>query len=394
MTPAAPNEDALAILDDYDFELPEASIAQTALEERDAARLLVIDRTTGALVEPESDHRVRDLPRFLRPGDLLVRNATRVLSARLVGRKASGGAAEALLLGSEPDARPDESGDAPGGSVVTHAAAPTRGPRFRALVKCTGRLREGLELVLGRAPGCVARVETLHGRGEVSLRFEPGADPYALGEAPLPPYIRRERDAAGGLGDADLARYQTIYAREPGAVAAPTAGLHFTPGLFEALEARGIETAEVVLHVGAGTFRPLEAEAITSGLLHAESYELPEATVAAIERTRAAGGRIVAVGTTTARVLESRVDATGRLSAGRGETRLFIRPGGPPFRVVDALLTNFHLPRSSLLLLVSAFLGRDALLDAYHHAIARGYRFYSYGDAMLIAPDAGVRPGE
>jgi len=357
---AQASEDPLAILDDYDFVLPEAAIAQTALVERDAARLLLLDRETGARVARDRDVRVRDLVDWLRPGDLLVVNATRVLSARLVGRKASGGAAEALLLGADPD----------------------RPGAHRALVKCTGRVREGLELVLGRGEGLRARVEALHGRGEVSLRFDPDVDPYAEGQAPLPPYIRREGDEDT---DADLARYQTVYAREPGAIAAPTAGLHFTPSLLERLAARGVERAEVVLHVGAGTFRPLDGEAMTSGRLHEEVFVLPQETVDAIEATRARGGRVVAVGTTTVRVLESRVDEDGRLEAGRGTTELFIRPGGAPFRAVDALMTNFHLPRSSLLLLVAAFVGREPMLEAYREAIAEGFRFYSYGDAMLIA---------
>lgn len=377
MSLTAPNEDPLAILDDYDFDLPEASIAQTARAERDSARLLVIDRETGGLFEAETDLRVRDLPGLLAPGDLLIVNATRVLSARLVGRKSTGGAAEALLLGSEPD-------PALGKERAEPSLLP--GPCFRALLKCTGRVRVGLELVLGRPPGSRARVEALHERGEISLRFEPGADPYALGEAPLPPYIRRDPTRSG---EDDRARYQTIYAREPGAIAAPTAGLHFTPELFDALEARGVSRAEVVLHVGAGTFRPLDAEALVSGQLHSELYELPPETVEAIEETRARGGRIVAVGTTTARVLESCVDGLGVLTPGTGETRLFMRPGGAPFRVVDALLTNFHLPRSSLLLLVAAFFGREPLLAAYRHAIGAGYRFYSYGDAMLITPHPG-----
>ena len=372
----ASSEAGLELLDEYDFELPESAIAQSAIAERDAARLLVIDRDSGGLFAPDRDHRVRDLPTFLRAGDLLVVNATRVLSARLVGRKSSGGQAEALLLGSEPD---------PPGSALA-----SDGPRFRALLKCTGRVRVGLELVLGRAPGLAARVEALHDRGEVSLRFEPGADPYERGEAPLPPYIRRE---PGESVDADLERYQTIYARAPGAVAAPTAGLHFTPALFQALRARGVEIEEVILHVGAGTFRPLDAQALASGRLHSERYELPARTARAIERTRAAGGRVVAVGTTTTRVLESCADDDGTLAPGSGETELFLRPGGRPFRVVDALLTNFHLPRSSLLLLVAAFIGRDPLMAAYRHAVASGYRFYSYGDAMLIVPEPGRSGG-
>ena len=380
--------DPLSILDDYDFELPESSIAQTALSERDAARLLVVDRNDGALVEPEKDPRVRDLATWLRPNDLLIVNATRVLSARLVGRKSTGGAAEALLLG--PDQTTSEVELA---SAVSAGSRWVGGPCFRALLKCTGRVRVGLELELGRSPGVAARVEALHDRGEVRLRFAPGQDPYALGEAPLPPYIRRRFDgdaASSPAGDEDLSRYQTIFAREPGAIAAPTAGLHFTPELFARLQERGVERAEVVLHVGAGTFRPLDRESLESGRLHSESFELPIETVQAIDRARSLGGRIVAVGTTTVRVLESCVDESGTLTAQSGATRLFIRPGGTPFRVVDALLTNFHLPRSSLLLLVSAFVGREPLLRAYRYAIEHGYRFYSYGDAMLIVPDAGT----
>lgn len=357
---SAATADPLAILDDYDFDLPAASIAQSALTERDAARLLLLDRGHGVRVARDRDVRVRDLVDWLAPGDLLVVNATRVLAARLVGRKASGGAAEALILGPDPEV--------PG--------------RHRALLKCTGRVRTGLSLVLGRGAGLEATVEAVHERGEVGLRFAPGVDPYAEGQAPLPPYIRRD---GATDAEADLARYQTVYAREPGAIAAPTAGLHFTPALLDALAARGIERAEVVLHVGAGTFRPLDAEAMASGRLHEEAFDLPEETVAAIERTRAAGGRVVAVGTTSARTLESAVDASGVLRAQRGTTRLFLRPGGPPFRVVDALLTNFHLPRSSLLLLVAAFVGREPMLSAYREAIEQGFRFYSYGDAMLIA---------
>jgi len=352
--------DPLAILDDYDFDLPESAIAQSALPERDAARLLLLDRTRGERVANDRDVRVRDLVDWLGPGDLLVVNATRVLSARLVGRKRSGGAAEALLLGPDPED--------PG--------------LHRALVKCTGRVREGLEVVLGRGDGLSATITALHDRGEVSLRFANGADPYAEGQAPLPPYIRR---AAGDDTEADLARYQTVYAREPGAIAAPTAGLHFTPALLEALETRGVERAEVVLHVGAGTFRPLDEEAMPTGKLQEETFVLPEETVAAIDETRARGGRVVAVGTTSARVLESCATQDGRLTPGTGSTRLFLRPGDAPFRIVDALLTNFHLPRSSLLLLVAAFVGREPMLAAYRDAIEDGFRFYSYGDAMLIA---------
>lgn len=361
---AAVDEDPLAMLDDYDFALPETSIAQAPVQEREAARLLVLDRSSGRILDADGDHRVGDLPNWLRAGDLLVVNATRVLPARLVGRKASGGAAEVLLLGPEP-------------SVDARAAASD----YRALLRCSGRVREGLSLSLGHGFELSATLVSIHDRGEVTLRFATGVDPYAHGEAPLPPYIRRRGDACSAD---DLDRYQTVYAREPGAIAAPTAGLHFTNALFDRLRGRGVGLAEVVLHVGVGTFRALDAKAMSSGRLHRESFELPAETVDAIVKTRASGGRVVAVGTTTARVLESQVGDDGQLRTGAGTTDLFIRPGGPPFRVVDALLTNFHLPRSSLLLLVAAFVGRRPLLAAYQHAIAQGFRFYSYGDAMLL----------
>lgn len=370
------DENPLSMLDAYDFDLPESSIAQAPTSEREAARLMVVDRADGRVLESSVDHRVRDLPNWLREGDLLVVNATRVLSARLLGKKASGGAAEALLLG------PDQA--ASGDDMRSH---------FRALLKCTGRVREGLNLFFGPDDAISATVIAIHDRGEVTLRFEEGIDPYESGEAPLPPYIRRDlrseiRSENGAYRDSDLARYQTVYAREPGAIAAPTAGLHFSEALFGRLRENGIGLAQVVLHVGAGTFRPLDAKAIETGRLHSERFVLPEETVSAIEATRSAGGRIVSVGTTTARVLESQVAENGRLKPGFGQTDLFIRPGGPPFRVVDALITNFHLPRSSLLLLVAQFVGRDELMAVYDRAISQGFRFYSYGDAMLImTPD-------
>jgi S-adenosylmethionine:tRNA-ribosyltransferase-isomerase (queuine synthetase) len=254
-----------------------------------------------------------------------------------------------------------------------------------------------------------AEIAELGENGEVVLAFEPGVSPYAVGRAPLPPYIHRARSRgygvtsgedrtphAGGAIDrenplreaaedarADLERYQTVFARVPGAVAAPTAGLHLTHGLLDALEAAGVRRAEVILHVGSGSFRPLCERDLRNGQLHAEAFELPEATANAIGETRRLGGRVVAVGTTTTRVLETQASADGHVRAGAGETRLFLRPGDR-FRVVDALLTNFHLPRSSLLLLVAAFAERERVLAAYREALATGYRFYSYGDAMLI----------
>lgn len=348
-------------LADFDYVLPDDRIAQQPAAEREAARLFVLDRTRGS----HAHARVADLPRLLRAGDLLVVNATRVVPARLRGTKHSGGRAEALILGPLAD---------PG--------------RWRALLRCRGRLRAGLGLRFGSgAEAFDAHVDAVHEDGEVDLVIAADVSPYRVGEAPLPPYIRRDTAVAS-----DLARYQTVYARAPGAIAAPTAGLHFGERLLAALADAGIERAEVVLHVGAGTFRPLREADLTRGRLHPEPFEVPDATAAAIARTRARGGRVVAVGTTTTRVLEARADAARGVRPGCGETDLFLRPGSV-FRVVDALVTNFHLPRSSLLLLVAAFCGaadgdvvrgRQTVLAAYAEALERGYRFYSYGDAMLI----------
>ena len=339
-------------LDAYDYALPPECIAQQPCAARDDARLLVLERASGA----RHHARVRDLPDWLAAGDLLVRNATRVVPARLRGRKETGGGAEALLL--------------------CDAGSPGH---YHALVKTRGRLRAGLKFVFeGDDAALEAELVALRSDGEVTLAFAPDVDPYAAGEMPLPPYIRRDaRDPV------DVDRYQTVFARVPGSVAAPTAGLHFTPALDRRLADAGVATAEVVLHVGAGTFRPLRDADLARGTLHAETFVLPEETADAITSARARDARVVAVGTTTTRVLESCGDGARQVRAGRGETDLFLHPGHR-IDVVDALLTNFHLPRSSLLLLVAAFVGREPLLDAYAEAIREGYRFYSYGDAMLI----------
>jgi S-adenosylmethionine:tRNA ribosyltransferase-isomerase len=342
-----------AELDAFDYALPPERIAQAPAAERDAARLLVLERGRDGLAH----RRVRELPELLRPGDLLVVNTTRVLPARLRGRKETGGAAEALLLG---------------------AAGPGR---QRALLRCRGRLRVGQKLRLGSLD---AELVELRDDGEAVLAFAPDADPYSAGEMPLPPYIRRQQPRSE-----DVERYQTVFARVPGSVAAPTAGLHLTPALLERLRAAGVACAELVLHVGPGTFRPLRDADLAAGELHAEPFELPEATARAVARARDRGGRVVAVGSTVTRVLESRACPGRLVEPGAGETRLFLRPppGSDtplPFAVVDALLTNFHLPRSSLLLLAAAFAGRRRLLDAYAEALRHGYRFYSYGDAMLL----------
>ncbi|MGH0037712.1 MAG: tRNA preQ1(34) S-adenosylmethionine ribosyltransferase-isomerase QueA [Myxococcota bacterium] len=338
-------------LADYDFTLPPEQIAQEPPAERDAGRLLILSRADGGVRHAS----VRELPGALEPGDLLVVNTTRVRPARLRGAKQTGGAAEALVL--------EDRGQG----------------RFEALVRCRGKLRVGSKFRFeGRGIRAEAEIMSLLGDGRVVLAFEPGTSPDAMGEAPLPPYIRRERPDAR-----DDARYQTVFARETGAVAAPTAGLHFSDRVLADLAARGVERAEVVLHVGPGTFRPVGEKELASGRLHRERYHLPEETARAIARTRQRGGRVVAVGTTTCRVLETCATEDREVTPGRGETDLFLRPGAR-FRGVDALLTNFHLPRSSLLMLVAAFAGRERVLAAYRAAVAAGYRFYSYGDAMLI----------
>jgi S-adenosylmethionine:tRNA ribosyltransferase-isomerase len=340
-------------LADYDYALPPERIAQEPPADRDGARLLVLERRERAL----HHDRILALPGWLRPGDLLVRNASRVLPARLRGRKQTGGAAEALLLGA-----------ADGGAG-----------RHRALLRTRGRLRPGLKLRFERAGESIdAEIARVAPDGEVVLAFAPGRDPFALGETPLPPYIRR--DAAR---EEDAERYQTVFARVPGSVAAPTAGLHLSRRLLGALHAAGVECADVVLHVGPGTFRPVRDADLRDGRLHPETFELPAETAERVAETRARGGRVVAVGTTSARVLETCAREDGSVEARAGSTDLFLRPGSR-FRAVDALLTNFHLPRSSLLLLVAAFAGREPTLRAYAEAVRAGYRFYSYGDAMLV----------
>ena len=392
---------------DFDFELPEHLIAQRPVWPRDASRLLVHDRRSGAV-----QHRTfAELPELLAPGDLLVLNDTRVLPHRLVGRRPSGGRVEVLVLertgadcrGYVKPARKVQIGvpiELEGGALVMTARE---------------RLGEGVCRFTLEAPGGGAL-------GEVLER---------VGRAPLPPYLQRgagsvgassaaietagaggaeaggagaggaERGAAGSSGssagpdaepdadrdadrDVDRRRYQTVYAAAPGAVAAPTAGLHFTPELLAALGARGVEQAFLTLHVGEGTFAPLRVDEVERHVMHEEVYELPQATAAAVAQARRRGGRIVAVGTTAARVLETCARDDRTVSAGAGRTRLFLYPGRP-LRVVDALITNFHLPRSTLLMLVSAFAGREQVLALYREAIARGYRFYSFGDAMLIS---------
>jgi S-adenosylmethionine:tRNA ribosyltransferase-isomerase len=339
----------------YDFTLPPERVAQQPLPERDASRLMLVDRAHGSRA-----HQVfRDLPDLLRPGDLLVLNRTRVFPARLLGRRAGGGAAVVLLLRAGPDGSWD------------------------ALLRPGRRLRRAARIDV--APGVALSVEDDPAQATPTRRvrflLDDGDTVEAAlarhGHVPLPPYIRRPDTAP------DRDRYQTVFAREPGSVAAPTAGLHFTPALLERLAERGIETASLVLHVGAGTFRPVEVDDVRQHRVDPERFTLPAETAAAVDRAKAERRRVVAVGTTVTRALESACDASGCLRAGDGETALVILPGHP-FRVVDALVTNFHLPCSSLLLLVSAFAGRSNVLAAYAEAVASGYRFYSYGDAMLV----------
>ncbi|MBN1557092.1 MAG: tRNA preQ1(34) S-adenosylmethionine ribosyltransferase-isomerase QueA [Lentisphaerae bacterium] len=358
---------------DFDYVLPEALIAQTPAARRDAARMMVLHRATGTV-----EHRtVRDVPDMLRAGDVLVVNDTRVIPARLTGRRAeTGGRVELLLIEALPG------GGGAGGEAL-----------WRALCRMRGRLRPGLRLVLadGELEGELRTVEAT-GRVQVALWSDaPVAEVLERhGTAPLPPYIRRPRGAGGAEEAAgDRERYQTVYARVPGAVAAPTAGLHFTPDLLERIRRRGVETAAVTLHVGPGTFRPVRSERVDGHRMEAERFEMGAAAARAVQAARERGGRVVAVGTTTVRTLEA-AGAAERGGAAGGRTDLFIYPPYT-FRSVDALLTNFHLPRSTLLMLVSAFAapgererGRTLILAAYREAVRAGYRFYSYGDCRAI----------
>lgn len=340
-------------LSDFDYDLPEDLVAQEPVEPRDASRLLVLPRREG----PVRHLRFSDLPDLLSPGDLLVLNDTRVIPARLVGRKETGGRCELLLLA--------PIGDEAGG-------------RWRAMGQASKPLRPGSRLSFGELS---ARIEAAEGEGFFAVRFD--RDGPALlealereGRVPLPPYIRREPTAA------DRERYQTIVAREPGSAAAPTAGLHFTERLLTRLAERGVARATVTLHIGPGTFLPVRAETLAGHRLHAERYHVSAAAARAVAACRDRRGRLVAVGSTTVRTLESAFTGS-EVRQGWGETDLFIRPGYL-FRVMDGLVTNFHLPRSSLLMLACAFGGRERVLAAYREAVRQRYRFYSYGDAMVM----------
>ncbi|MCL1807325.1 MAG: tRNA preQ1(34) S-adenosylmethionine ribosyltransferase-isomerase QueA [Oscillospiraceae bacterium] len=335
---------------DFDYTLPPELIAQTPAEQRDGSRLMVINRKSGTV----NHCRFSDLPEFLRPGDCLVINNSRVLPARLIGKRESGGRAEILLL--------KDLGQ----------------NRWDCLVKPGKSLREGAKVLFGggKLTGIIERVGS---DGERIVRFEHTGDWNELldelGALPLPPYIKEKPSDAG--------RYQTVYAKSPGSAAAPTAGLHFTDELLSDLRNKGIEIAEITLHVGLGTFRPVTAEKVEDHVMHTEWCEISESAAAIVNQTRAHGGRVVAVGTTSCRTLESAALPNGTLQAGRLETGIFITPG-VDFRLTDALITNFHLPQSTLLMLVSAFYTREGILAAYEEAIKERYRFFSFGDAMLI----------
>jgi S-adenosylmethionine:tRNA ribosyltransferase-isomerase len=338
---------------DFHFELPTELIAQQPLAERSASRLLALDGTTGTL----SDRQIRDLPGLLADGDLLVFNDTRVIPARLYALKDSGGRVEVLL-------------ERPVGerTALVHARA-------------SKPLRPDMPL---QSRGGPLRVIEKRGDLWVIELPEPALEFFErYGQMPLPPYIRREPDAS------DARRYQSVFARRHGAVAAPTASLHFDDTLLAGIEARGVQCAFITLHVGAGTFQPVRTDAVGAHVMHAEFVEVSAETCEQVAATRARGGRIVAVGTTVVRALESAA-GDGRLAPYVGDSSLFIVPGYR-FNVVDAMLTNFHLPESTLLMLVSAFAGREAVLGAYRHAVAQQYRFFSYGDAMFITPTPEAR---
>jgi S-adenosylmethionine:tRNA ribosyltransferase-isomerase len=344
----------------FDFDLPEALIAQEPAVERGGSRLLVMDRASGRVAH----HRFSDLPSMLQSGDLLVVNDTRVFPARLMGtRLPGGGAAECFLV--HPTREPDT---------------------WVALVHPGQRLREGSQMRF-ESSGRVLNAEVLgrhfHGRRTVRLWAGDGTSVRetidAIGHIPLPPYIKRPDTPS------DRDRYQTVYARERGSIAAPTAGLHFTPQILDELSRRGIERATVTLHVGYGTFQPVRVDRVEEHQVEAEYYEVTPEAAAALTRAKRDGRRVIAVGTTTTRTLESlTITSAGEVRSASGETTLFIHPGFE-FRIVSAMITNFHLPKSSLLMLVAAFAGREQVLAAYRQAIAERYRFYSYGDAMFIA---------
>lgn len=343
------------LLSDFDYELPEELIAQHPPVQRDAARMLVVEREK----QRWHDSQFAELPSYIRAGDVLVINNTRVFPARLVGRR-------------EPT----------GGRVELFLVRELEPLVWETLARPARRLQQGSRVSFGDGRLRAEVIELLDD-GRRAVRFECDASLEdaidELGQTPLPPYIKRDAESF----DEDRERYQTVYARARGAIAAPTAGLHFTPHVMDELRARGAEIVEITLHVGYGTFEPVRVEDLSKHAVAPEQYEISEAAAAALNEVRARGGRIFSIGTTTTRALESAVDEKGRVRAGASRAQLTITPGYR-FRVVEALLTNFHLPRSSLLVLVATFAGHDLALAAYAHAVKARYRFYSYGDCMLI----------
>ena len=335
---------------DFNYLLPEALIAQKPLSERDASRLLCMERHVGRI----TDRQFTDFIDLIDAPDLLVFNDTKVIPARLFGKKQSGGKVEILIERILDDHR-----------AIAHVRSSKSAKAGTLIELDDGYCCE----VLGRADDLFQ----LEFKGENSLYYLLGQ----IGHIPLPPYIGREDD------ESDLSRYQTIFAREAGAVAAPTAGLHFNQAMMEKLKAKGVKTAFVTLHVGSGTFQPVRVEDLSEHLMHKEYYDVLPETVSAVRQARSRGGRVIAIGTTAVRALES-ASISGRLEAGFGDTDLFIRPGYQ-FKSVDAMLTNFHLPESTLLMLVSAFAGYQSIMNAYSHAIDQSYRFFSYGDAMFLS---------
>lgn len=367
---------------DFDFSLPEELIAQQPLEDRAAARMLVLDRASGRF----RDDRFQNFPELLSPGDLLVLNNTRVIPARLFGHRS--GLKSQPLSPQNPAMRDFLHGRV---EVLLTKQLESNPPTWECLVRPGRKIRVGEWICFGEETPYRLRAEIIEHRefGERTIRFEPVQDFLQrieqLGHVPLPPYIHRPDESE------DRDQYQTVFAQEPGSVAAPTAGLHFTPQVLERIRARGVEIAELTLHVGLGTFQPVRAEIVEEHRLHTETFEITSEAAEKLNRARQEKRRIVAVGTTTVRTLEFAAAEDGTVRAQRGEADIFIYPGwqgsdasSRGFRVVNALLTNFHLPKSTLLMLVSAFAGRENVIRAYEHAVEEKYRFFSYGDCMFI----------
>jgi S-adenosylmethionine:tRNA ribosyltransferase-isomerase len=360
------------LVSEFDYHLPEELIAQEPLADRAASRMLHLCRASGELI----DRTFREFPNLLRPDDLVVFNNTRVFPARLYGHR-SGSRAQRLSP-ANPASREFLRGKV---EALLVRRVPGLDETWEALVRPGRKIGVGERLFFGGAGELEAEIIGRGDFGERTLRFSPVSDFFGIleriGHVPLPPYIARSDRAA------DRERYQTVFARERGSVAAPTAGLHFTSEILDRLRARRVETTEVTLHVGLGTFQPVHAEVVEENKLHREWYRISEDAALRINRALDSGRRIIAIGTTTVRTLEFAARESGRVALQSGEADLFIYPGFQ-FRVVGGMLTNFHLPKSTLLMLVSAFAGRERILNAYHHAVEQKYRFYSYGDCMFI----------